>query len=92
MFSLLQYAAVTTKHVIKFNGQNVRYLNELEYIHGEIWANVWQVWFLYLYYFIFGVHIGWTLCFIVWNLVESGFITGCPPSGIHVILCPLMAV
>ncbi|XVF09943.1 hypothetical protein REPUB_Repub07fG0140800 [Reevesia pubescens] len=33
---------VTRKHVIKFNGHEVRYLNELEYINGEIWANVWQ--------------------------------------------------
>ncbi|KAH1107589.1 hypothetical protein J1N35_011357 [Gossypium stocksii] len=37
-----QTLKVTTKNVIKFNGQNVRYLNELEYINGEIWANVWQ--------------------------------------------------
>ncbi|XVE58473.1 hypothetical protein DITRI_Ditri04bG0172200 [Diplodiscus trichospermus] len=33
---------VIRKHVIKFNGHDVRYLNELEYINGEIWANVWQ--------------------------------------------------
>ncbi|GMI83914.1 ARABIDOPSIS THALIANA GLUTAMINYL CYCLASE, glutaminyl cyclase, GLUTAMINYL CYCLOTRANSFERASE [Hibiscus trionum] len=37
-----QTLKVTRKHVIKFNGLNVRYLNELEYIEGEIWANVWQ--------------------------------------------------
>ncbi|EOY23312.1 Glutaminyl-peptide cyclotransferase - like 1 [Theobroma cacao] len=37
-----QTLKVTRKHVIKFNGQSVRYLNELEYINGEIWANVWQ--------------------------------------------------
>ncbi|XP_022724112.1 glutaminyl-peptide cyclotransferase-like isoform X3 [Durio zibethinus] len=37
-----QTLKVTRKHVIKFNGQDVRYLNELEYINGEIWANVWQ--------------------------------------------------
>ncbi|XVE64279.1 hypothetical protein DITRI_Ditri07aG0088200 [Diplodiscus trichospermus] len=33
---------VTKEHQIKFNGHDVRYLNELEYINGEIWANVWQ--------------------------------------------------
>ncbi|XP_022735902.1 glutaminyl-peptide cyclotransferase-like isoform X2 [Durio zibethinus] len=37
-----QTLKVTRKHVIKFNGHDVRYLNELEYINGEIWANVWQ--------------------------------------------------
>ncbi|KAE8680994.1 Glutaminyl-peptide cyclotransferase [Hibiscus syriacus] len=37
-----QTLKVTRKHVIKFNGLKVRYLNELEYIEGEIWANVWQ--------------------------------------------------
>ncbi|XP_048598059.1 glutaminyl-peptide cyclotransferase-like isoform X1 [Brassica napus] len=33
---------VTDKHVIKYNGIEVRYLNELEYINNEVWANVWQ--------------------------------------------------
>ncbi|CAH8337160.1 unnamed protein product [Eruca vesicaria subsp. sativa] len=33
---------VTDKHVIKYNGREVRYLNELEYINNEVWANVWQ--------------------------------------------------
>ncbi|XWS37879.1 hypothetical protein CRYUN_Cryun19dG0083300 [Craigia yunnanensis] len=37
-----QTLKVTRKHDIKFNGHDVRYLNELEYINGEIWANVWQ--------------------------------------------------
>ena len=27
---------------VKDNGKPVTYLNELEYIHGEIYANVWQ--------------------------------------------------
>ncbi|XP_051143775.1 glutaminyl-peptide cyclotransferase-like [Andrographis paniculata] len=30
------------KHVVKYKGQEVHNLNELEYINGEIWANVWQ--------------------------------------------------
>ncbi|KAE8687843.1 Glutaminyl-peptide cyclotransferase [Hibiscus syriacus] len=37
-----QSLKVRRKHVIKFNGLKVRYLNELEYIEGEIWANVWK--------------------------------------------------
>jgi glutaminyl-peptide cyclotransferase len=27
---------------VRIDGRPVRYLNELEYIHGEIWANVWM--------------------------------------------------
>ncbi|XVF53540.1 hypothetical protein PTKIN_Ptkin05aG0107200 [Pterospermum kingtungense] len=37
-----QTLKVTRKYGIKFNDHDVRYLNELEYINGEIWANVWQ--------------------------------------------------
>lgn len=37
-----QTLKVTRKYNIKFNGNDVRYLNELEYINGEVWANVWQ--------------------------------------------------
>ena len=31
------------KVTVKDGGQMVRWLNELEYIEGEIWANVYQV-------------------------------------------------
>jgi glutamine cyclotransferase len=27
---------------VRLNGQAVRNLNELEYINGEVWANVWM--------------------------------------------------
>lgn len=37
------FDAVTHKGVVKFNGHEVYNLNELEYINGEVWANVWQV-------------------------------------------------
>ncbi|KAK8660046.1 hypothetical protein V6N13_050982 [Hibiscus sabdariffa] len=37
-----QTLKVRREHVIKFNGQKVHNLNELEYIEGEVWANVWQ--------------------------------------------------
>ncbi|KAL1202890.1 Glutaminyl-peptide cyclotransferase [Cardamine amara subsp. amara] len=33
---------VTDKHTVRYNGREVRYLNELEYINNEVWANVWQ--------------------------------------------------
>ncbi|KAG7546184.1 Glutaminyl-peptide cyclotransferase [Arabidopsis suecica] len=33
---------VTNKHTVRYNGYEVRYLNELEYINKEVWANVWQ--------------------------------------------------
>ncbi|CAN8273899.1 unnamed protein product [Cochlearia groenlandica] len=33
---------VTDKHVVKYNGREVVFLNELEYINNEVWANVWQ--------------------------------------------------
>lgn len=35
--------AVIGKHVVKYKGHEVHYLNELEYVNGEVWANVWQV-------------------------------------------------
>ncbi|KAL3630641.1 hypothetical protein CASFOL_023625 [Castilleja foliolosa] len=33
---------VVKKHIIKYKGHEVHNLNELEYVNGEIWANVWQ--------------------------------------------------
>lgn len=49
-FSILWclFSAVTEKHTVKYNGREVRYLNELEYIDKEVWANVWQVFQLFL--------------------------------------------
>ncbi|VVA92656.1 unnamed protein product [Arabis nemorensis] len=37
-----QTMKVTDKHTVRYNGREVRYLNELEYINKEVWANVWQ--------------------------------------------------
>ncbi|KAF3432934.1 hypothetical protein FNV43_RR24036 [Rhamnella rubrinervis] len=37
-----QTLKVTHKGVVKFNGHEVHSLNELEFINGEVWANVWQ--------------------------------------------------
>lgn len=37
-----QTLKVTEKHIVKYNGHEVSQLNELEYINGEVWANIWQ--------------------------------------------------
>lgn len=37
-----QTMKVIKKHTIKYGGVEVIYLNELEYVNGEVWANVWQ--------------------------------------------------
>lgn len=39
----LLYWAVFDKHTVKYKGEEVHNLNELEYVRGEVWANVWQV-------------------------------------------------
>ncbi|KAL7146266.1 hypothetical protein ABFS83_06G029000 [Erythranthe nasuta] len=33
---------VVEKHTVKYKGNEVHNLNELEYVNGEVWANVWQ--------------------------------------------------
>lgn len=35
--------AVTDRHMVKYKDQEVHNLNELEFINGEVWANVYQV-------------------------------------------------
>ncbi|KAJ9139843.1 hypothetical protein P3X46_030540 [Hevea brasiliensis] len=37
-----QKLKVIAKHVVKYKNHEVRYLNELEFVNGEVWANVWQ--------------------------------------------------
>ncbi|KAK3037230.1 hypothetical protein RJ639_030123 [Escallonia herrerae] len=37
-----QTLKVMRKQVVKYKGHEVHNLNELEYINGEVWANVWQ--------------------------------------------------
>ena len=34
---------VTKTVTVKYQDNDVSYINELEYINGEVWANVWQV-------------------------------------------------
>lgn len=31
------------KVTVTYKGREIFYINELEYINGEVWANVWQV-------------------------------------------------
>ncbi|KAJ6364450.1 hypothetical protein OIU76_029409 [Salix suchowensis] len=33
---------VIGKQIVRYNGHEVHYLNELEFVNDEIWANVWQ--------------------------------------------------
>lgn len=44
LMSLYFHDAVVRKHTVKYKDHEVSNLNELEYINGEIWANVWEVW------------------------------------------------
>ncbi|KAH6835047.1 glutaminyl cyclase [Perilla frutescens var. hirtella] len=37
-----QTMKVVRKHTVKYKGDEVHNLNELEYVAGEVWANVWQ--------------------------------------------------
>lgn len=37
-----QTMKVIGKQIVKFNGKEVHNLNELEFINGEVWANVWE--------------------------------------------------
>ncbi|CAH9123512.1 unnamed protein product [Cuscuta epithymum] len=33
---------VIRKHTVEYQGHKVPYINELEYVNGEVWANVWM--------------------------------------------------
>lgn len=37
------FHAVIDKHIVKYKDHEVHNLNELEFIKGEVWANVYQV-------------------------------------------------
>ncbi|KAG8652953.1 glutaminyl-peptide cyclotransferase [Manihot esculenta] len=36
-----QTLKVIAKHIVKYENLEVHYLNELEFVNGEVWANVW---------------------------------------------------
>ncbi|KAM7272414.1 hypothetical protein ACFE04_027077 [Oxalis oulophora] len=33
---------VIRNHIVRYNDREVHYINELEYVDGEVWANIWQ--------------------------------------------------
>ncbi|KAI5559666.1 hypothetical protein POPTR_017G146200v4 [Populus trichocarpa] len=37
-----QTLKVIGKQIVRYNGHEVHYLNELEFVNDEVWANVWQ--------------------------------------------------
>ncbi|KAL3834330.1 hypothetical protein ACJIZ3_009066 [Penstemon smallii] len=37
-----QSLKVVKRHIVRYKGHEVHNLNELEYVNGEVWANVWQ--------------------------------------------------
>ncbi|KAL0289577.1 UNVERIFIED_CONTAM: Glutaminyl-peptide cyclotransferase [Sesamum angustifolium] len=39
---LMKTGFIFGKHTVKYKGGEVHNLNELEYVNGEVWANVWQ--------------------------------------------------
>ena len=43
LFIDTSFDAVTKTVTVKYQENEVSYINELEYINGEVWANVWQV-------------------------------------------------
>ncbi|CAA0812937.1 Glutaminyl-peptide cyclotransferase [Striga hermonthica] len=64
---------VVRKHIIMFNGQAVYNLNELEYVNGEIWANVWQTDCIARISGKGGIFLGWIyLPDLRKQLIESG--------------------
>ncbi|XP_071710652.1 glutaminyl-peptide cyclotransferase-like [Rutidosis leptorrhynchoides] len=52
---------VKLEHVVKYKGQEVHNLNELEYINGEVWANIWQSDCIARISPVDGTVIGWIL-------------------------------
>ncbi|GER51042.1 glutamine cyclotransferase family protein [Striga asiatica] len=64
---------VVKKHIIMFKGHEVYNLNELEYVNGEIWANVWQTDCIARISGKGGIFLGWIyLPDLRKQLIESG--------------------
>jgi hypothetical protein len=70
----IAFHAVTKTVTVKYQDNEVPFINELEYIDGEVWANVWEIrcllsslgrQFLMQY-----LNLAWLLLFIiVWLLL-----------------------
>ncbi|CAI9768190.1 unnamed protein product [Fraxinus pennsylvanica] len=56
-----QTLKVIEAHTVKYKGDEVHNLNELEYVNGEVWANVWQTDCIARISSKDGVVIGWIL-------------------------------
>ncbi|XP_058181970.1 glutaminyl-peptide cyclotransferase [Rhododendron vialii] len=52
---------VVRKHTVKYKDHEVPKLNELEYINGEIWANVWETDCIARISYEDGIVLGWIL-------------------------------
>ncbi|GAV76307.1 Glu_cyclase_2 domain-containing protein, partial [Cephalotus follicularis] len=56
-----QTLKVIVKHTVKYNDREVRNLNELEFVNGEVWANVWQTDCIARISRTNGIVLGWIL-------------------------------
>ncbi|KAL3524318.1 hypothetical protein ACH5RR_017152 [Cinchona calisaya] len=56
-----QTMKVIGKHIVKYRGHDVPNLNELEYINGEVWANVWPTDCIARISYRDGIVLGWIL-------------------------------
>ncbi|KAG5533801.1 hypothetical protein RHGRI_027857 [Rhododendron griersonianum] len=56
-----QTLKVVRKHTVKYKDHEVPNLNELEYINGEIWANVWETDCIARISYEDGIVLGWIL-------------------------------
>ncbi|KZV43326.1 glutaminyl-peptide cyclotransferase-like [Dorcoceras hygrometricum] len=64
---------VILKQTVKFKGHEVHNLNELEYVNGEVWANVWQTDCIARISVTDGAVLGWLfLPYLRESLVASG--------------------
>ncbi|XP_027110219.2 glutaminyl-peptide cyclotransferase-like isoform X1 [Coffea arabica] len=69
-----QTMKVISKHIVKYKGHEVRYLNELEYVNGEVWANVWQTDCIARISHDDGTMLGWVLLHnLREGLIAAGF-------------------
>ncbi|KAL3521565.1 hypothetical protein ACH5RR_019714 [Cinchona calisaya] len=56
-----QTMKVIGKQIVKYKGREVPNLNELEYVNGEVWANVWQTDCIARISRVNGTVLGWIL-------------------------------
>ncbi|CAM8887841.1 unnamed protein product [Rhodiola kirilowii] len=64
---------VMKKHIVTYNGHEVHNLNELEFVNGEVWANVWMTDCIARISHSDGKVVGWILLQnLRENLISSG--------------------